>query len=321
MEKLLDLRELLRDFVFRPEFVATEQDVPNIKGRVYLVTGASSGIGFVTAKFLARAGACVYLTGRTASKLEKSLEQIRLDHPGAIVQGLLVDFSKLETIQDGLQPLISQETRLDGVVHNAGMNHNSCAITQYGYTETLVVNALGPQIVQKVVDPLLRSTAETTGRDRVRVIWVSSSAHFLAPDCGGIDWDDLNNPNLGGKGYAYYGQTKTFNIYQSILWGQLYAEKGIVSVAIHPGIITSDIRRNAPGKKSPYELFCRPTEYGAYAELYPLFSKVTSAHNGSYYVPFGQRARIRHDIEQAAYGPRGKKAWRWLEEQTTKYIK
>lgn len=319
MDKLLDLRELLRDFVFRPAIDVTEKDIPDLSGKTYLVTGASSGIGFYSAKFLAGAGAKVYLTGRSLSKLEDCLEKIREQQPCADVHGLQVDYSSPETIQKSIEPIV-QEEKLNGIIHNAGMNHADATVTKYGYTETLVVNAIGPQIVQRILDPLLLKTVQTAGKDNVRVIWVASSAHFLAPPCGGIDWDDLNNTDLGGRGYAYYGETKTFSIYQAILWGQKYLYDGIVSVAVHPGIITSDIRRNAPGQKSPYEIFCRPTEYGAYAEIMPLFIKLSSARNGTYFVPFGQRARIREDIELAAYGPRGQKAWRWLQKESGKYI-
>lgn len=320
MDKCLDLRELLRDFIFRPQLKVSENDLPDLGGKVCLVTGASSGIGFHSAKLLAGAGAKVYLTGRSPSKLDDCLAKIRNEHPHADVHGLQVDLSAPETVQQSIEPIL-RESRLDGVIHNAGMNHSSSEVTKYGYTETLVVNAIGPHLIQRCLDPLLRQTAQIAGKDNVRVVWVASSAHFLAPPCGGIDWDDLNSADLGSKGYAYYGQTKTFNIYQAILWGQKYIDEGIVSVAVHPGIITSDIRRNAPGQKSPYEVFCRPTEYGAFAEVLPLFIDISSARNGSYYVPFAHRARIREDIEQAAFGPRGKKAWRWLQDETDKYIK
>lgn len=308
--------ELCRDFIYGPKATYTEKDFPDLTGKVYIVTGASSGIGFETARLLAGTGAKVYITGRTPSRIESSLAKLREEFPEASIEALRMDYADLSTIKPAIDKFLKAETRLDGVVHNAGVEYNGPIKTDCGYTEVLVVNTFAPQLVQSFLDPILLKTAKTAPKNSVRIIWLASTAHNVSPPNGGIHWEDIDNPP-NTSGFGIYGQTKAINIYQAIQWAKHHEGSGVVSVSVHPGILVSDICRDT---KDPLYYVRREPIYGGYQEVYPLLHpSVTTSDNGSYWIPIGVKGRIRPDVETAAHGKNGERLWEFINEQIKPY--
>jgi protochlorophyllide reductase len=323
MDWLNTLRMVSRDMYVHPTPTYTENDYPDLTGKVYLVTGASSGIGFEAARLLVEKGAFVWLTGKTKERMDRSVAKLKAQYPNGKFDYFLIDYNDLSTIKPSMEAFLKKLDRLDGVIHNAGLNYVSGKTTAQGYELRLGVNAVAPHLVQKFLDPILIKTAETAPANSVRLVWVASTSSYMSPSNGGINWDDLNHPQDGLLHYGIYGQSKAMNIYQGILWPKKVGSKSnVVSVSVHPGIVQSDIRRNATGSRRSFmQGIGAPTVEGAYAELYPLLSpSVTQADNGTFFVPHGQKASPRSDIVQGANGPNGEKLWTWLEDQVAKFL-
>jgi len=109
---------------FPPEPTLTEKNLPSLTGKVVLITGATSGIGFELAKILYGNGATVHITGRSGDKIENALKELRSGHPrfeGGEVKGWQLDLSDLPSIKGSVAPFLASTQRLDVVVHNAGV--------------------------------------------------------------------------------------------------------------------------------------------------------------------------------------------------------
>jgi retinol dehydrogenase-12 len=319
----IDPRWLLDDLspFNRPKY--TEKDYPDLTGKVYIVTGASSGIGFQASRLLLHQNATVYLVGRTESKLINAADCLRREFPNAKLDTLLVDYADLATIKPQVQKFLDSNDRLDGVIHNAGMNfaHNGAKTVQ-GHELTLGTNGIAPQLLQTLLDDILIKTAEKSPPNSVRLVWVSSSAHNLSQFNGGMNWGNYNEVRDGLLGWGKYAQSKTANIYQAIVWPKKHSNSGVVCVHVHPGLIETDIGRTLNSvQKRVGGLFCYPAIYGAYSVLYPFLSiDVTTDDNGDYYVPFGKKTNARSDIVEAAQGERGEELWNWLQEQIAPFV-
>lgn len=309
--------ELVRDVVWRPNPTLTENNLPDLSGKVYVVTGATAGIGLETVKLLLKAGAKVWALGRTEAKLAKAKQELVQEFGPDRVRVLQAKFEDPKTIAQDIQPLLKEEKELHGVIHNAGMNYRGSYFTEEGYLDLIVVNVISPWVLQQHLDPLVLAAAKTAPKDSVRIVWIASAAHYFSPGFGGIDWDNLNNENINGRfGFGIYGQTKAFNIYEAYLWAEHHRGSGVISVSAHPGTLESDIRRYRADRARNMNFISRPTIYGAYAEIAVLLDKdITESQAGQYYIPFGGLGRVRPDVWEAIQSPRGEKCYNWLQEQ------
>ncbi|KAK9452495.1 Env9p [Dipodascopsis uninucleata] len=317
----------LRDYIqmlghlrpYSPKFL--EKDYPDLEGKVCIVTGGATGIGFEVSKRLLEKKAKVYIAARDKGKLVNSIAKIKSDLPSANVDYFIVDYCKLSTVKEGVQKFLDNESRLDIVFHNAGvMAPPAGSKTDDGYELHLGVNDIGPFLLQKYLDKIIIKTAKISPPNSVRIIWVSSSVHALSPFKGGINWDDINN-DFKCSFQVGYGQSKAINVYQSILWPKYHEGSGVVSLSVHPGNIKSELQRYANKlQKFILSWIIYPTQYGAYTELYAaLCPDLTEKNDGAYIIPFGKVGFARQDIINAANGPEGKKLWEYLDTEAKKY--
>lgn len=314
MEYFANLRELTRDLVWPAHPDYTEGDYPDLHGKVYIVTGASAGIGFESAKLLSKQGAKVYITGRTPEKVEQALAELNSLGEAYL---LPIHHEDLSSVGPAIKEFLAKEKRLDGIVHNAGINYRGQNILEpHGLLDIIVINVLSGQLIQTLLKNIIATTPGS------RTLWISSAIHYHSPPNGGIDFSNMNVYDSGsylGQGNGMYGQTKAMNIYQAVQWGKKLPSG--VSVAVHPGTVTSDIRRHNKWRGLVLGSISKPTIWGAYQILKVLLHpSVTPADNGSYYIPFAAKARVRPDVRAGAEGDNGDKFWNWISEQIKPYL-
>ena len=159
----------------------TVQDAPEQDGRVIVVTGATSGIGLITARELARAGATVVLACRNPDKAEVVAQQIRLAAAGARVETIPLDLSSLASVERCSDGLHERFEHLDVLVNNAGVMAPPLRRTEDGFELQFGTNHLGHfALTGQLLDLVLAAPSP-------RVVTVASSAHRM----GKIHFDDL----------------------------------------------------------------------------------------------------------------------------------
>jgi NAD(P)-dependent dehydrogenase (short-subunit alcohol dehydrogenase family) len=197
-----------------------------MSGKVCLVTGATSGIGLVTARELARQGARVVIVGRDQGRCDAAVAQARA--AGGEAEALLADLSSLEQTHALAGQFRERHGRLDVLVNNAGGIWLRRELTVDGLERTFAVNHLAPFLLTHRLLDLLRASAPS------RVVNVSSRAHRKAT----LDFDNLQGERSYG-GWRQYCRTKLMNLLFTYELARRLAGTGVTANALHPGWVAT----------------------------------------------------------------------------------
>ncbi|KIO24266.1 hypothetical protein M407DRAFT_213056 [Tulasnella calospora MUT 4182] len=226
------------------------KEIPNLKGKVAIVTGANSGIGYETVKWLAAKGAKVYLGARDESRGNSAVERITdgiAGHPsGGSVHWLELDVETPKRARAGAQKFLAQESRLDILVHNAGVNLLGYFTTSEGgltFNKVMSINHLGTFVLTQELLPVLKRTAMEPDSD-VRVIVVSSRMHKdvpTKPEFRTLEgWNAINGDGFIASGKRYMASKLANVLFIKELQSRLDAEKiPITCLAINPGLVNT----------------------------------------------------------------------------------
>ncbi|MEV1019078.1 oxidoreductase [Streptomyces sp. NPDC050264] len=242
-------------------------DIPDLSGRTAVVTGANSGIGYVTARELARAGAHVVLACRSAERGTAALDRLHTEVPGGAAEFGALDLGDLDSVRKfaagwGDRPL-------DLLVNNAGVMALPYGRTADGFETQFGVNHLGHFALTGLLLPNLLA------RPAARVVSVSSGLHVLA----NIDIADLNSER-GYRRWVAYGRSKTANLLfvHELARRVTAAGADLVAVAAHPGYASTSLQTRGvrmEGRKGAERIvevgnriFARPAEDGALPTLH-----------------------------------------------------
>ena len=217
----------------------TTKDIPNLNGKVAVVTGANSGIGFEAAKEFARKGAQTILACRSTEKAQAALDQILTEIPNARADVIKLDLASLEAVRKFADPFKTQYERLDILLNNAGVMRTPYSKTVDGFESQLGINHLGHFALTGC---LMETILDTPG---ARVINISSVAHHR----GEMDFDHLMYD--GGVNYdeqAAYGRSKLANLLFTYELDRRLKAHGAdaIAVAAHPGISNTDLADHKP---------------------------------------------------------------------------
>ena len=236
--------------------------------RVALVTGATDGIGELTAKWLAARGATVLVHGRNPDKVDRVVEEIRAD--GADAQGLVADLAAVAQVRTLARDVINHGERLDILINNAGVGDTRGPRRESddGLELHFAVNTLAPVLLTRLLADRLAETAEVHGE--ARVVMVASVAQRA------IDFDD---PQLtrGYDGMRAYAQSKLGLIMATMELAAELGPRGVSVNALHPGtLLDTKMVRQGFGRAQG------PAEDGAEAEVHlataPELASVTGAY-------------------------------------------
>lgn len=257
----------------------TASNIPDQHGRVAVITGANSGVGFATAKMLAQHGATVVLACRDHHKAADAQRRIHQAVPGADLVILDIDLASLDSVRRAAEQLHHAYERVDLLVNNAGLGWLPKTRTSDGFELTLATNHLGHfALTGQLIDLLL----DTPGS---RVVAVTSPAHRQAK----LNLDDLQGEHRYNK-QAAYSQSKLANLlFAYELQRRLEGiDAQTIALAAHPGGARTNFNRNLPRPfRGPnYGLFyplSHPADVGALAILRAATDP--NARGGDYYAP------------------------------------
>ena len=247
-------------------------------GKVCVVTGATAGIGKITATALAAMGADVILAARNQEKAENTVKQIKAETGNESVQYLLADFSNLQEVRELADHFKENHSKLDVLVNNAGAYFNSRKETPYDVEMTLLVNHLAPFLLTNL---LLENIKKS---EAGRIVNISSDAHKQ----GTMNFDDLSFKK-GYFGMKAYARSKLANVLFSYELARRLSDSQITVNALHPGFVTTDIWKTnfpfiGPALKWVISLFALSAEEGADNSIYLASSPEVEKVTGKYFV-------------------------------------
>jgi NAD(P)-dependent dehydrogenase (short-subunit alcohol dehydrogenase family) len=226
------------------QIVEDESLTGKLTGKVFLITGCSSGIGVETAKALATTGATLYLTARNLLAAEKALASIL--KPGQ-VEIIEMDLSSLAGVRSGAQRFLDKSSKLNVLICNAGvMAIANLTKTEDGFETQFAVNHLAHFLLFQILKDTLLSSSSPSFNSRV--VAVSSSGHRG----GGIRLDDYNYAKRPQEYnlWSSYSQSKTANIYMANEIERCYGSQGLHATSLMPGAMSSGIQRHLPPEES-----------------------------------------------------------------------
>lgn len=261
-------------------------DIPDQSGRVAVITGANTGLGFETAKALANKGATVVIAVRNTDKGKQAAARI-----GGTVEVQELDLTSLASIRDAADALKSRFDRIDLLINNAGVMTTPKGTTKDNFELQFGTNHLGHfALTGLLLDHLLSVEGS-------RVVVVASIAHNIQAD---IHFDDLQWEH-GYNRVAAYGQSKLANLMFTYELQRRLAAAGAktIAVAAHPGISNTELMRHVPGSGLPgfsalAGLVTNSPAVGALATLRAATDP--QVRGGQYYGPSGFRELVGHPV-------------------------
>jgi retinol dehydrogenase 12 len=249
---------------------------PTLRDRVCLVTGATSGIGRVAAKTLARMGATVLLAGRDRGRGEAVVAEIR--RRGGTAEFLQADFSSLRAVRELAAAVRARSARLDVLLNNAGGVNARRQLTPDGIEQTLAVNHLATFLLTEELRDLLVASSPA------RIVTVSSEAHRMLKT---LDFHNLQGEQ-SYKGLRAYAISKLANILFTYELDRRLHGTGVTANCLHPGTVRTGIWGAARGVLRPLIWLAQPFMISAERGAQPLIKLASdpalAAVSGRYFL-------------------------------------
>jgi retinol dehydrogenase-12 len=248
-----------------------------MKGKICLVTGATGGIGFETARALARKGAHVILVGHNMKRGEAAMERIRAADEQASVEFMLADLSVQEQIRLLAKGVQERLDHLDVLVNNAGGFFLRRRESADGFEMTWALDYLNYFSLGNLLLDLLKSSAPS------RIVNVSSAMHEGAK----IHFDDLQFKSRY-SGWKAYGQAKLADLIFTYELARRLEGTGVTANALHPGFVATNIGQQSPLlrplMKIVYAFGAKSAREGAQTSIYLASSPEIEGVSGKYFV-------------------------------------
>lgn len=263
----------------------TVNDMPDQTGRVAVVTGANSGLGYETALALARKGAHVVMASRSTAKAETAAQAIRAEVPAAQLTLLALDLASLASVRSFAAQVAARWPRLDLLINNAGVMAPPRGETEDGFEMQFGVNHLAHfALTGLLIEPIMATPGS-------RIVTVSS----MAAKGGRIAFDDLHGRQSYTR-YGAYSQSKLANLLFAFELQRRLQRAGssTLSLAAHPGLSETRLQANTA------------TASGALWErvLYPIMHKIFSQSQAAGTLPQLYAATAPGAKPGGFYGPR-----------------
>ena len=247
-----------------------------MKGKVCMVTGATSGLGQVTARVLAQRGATVIVMGRSLEKSTATVDQIREKTRNAEVEFMIADLSVQKDVRQLAQQFKNRYQRLDVLVNNAGAVSYKRQETIDGIEMTFAVNYLGHFLLTNLLLETLKASAPA------RIINVSSGLHGRAK----IDFDDLQSKK-SYSGTGAYGRAKLAVVLFTYELARRLEGTGVTVNVVNPGLVATKFGQEGSRvmgfMKRMVNVFAKSPEEGAQTTIYLATSPDAEKVTGKYF--------------------------------------
>ena len=254
---------------------AAVTDGLDLSGKTALVTGCNSGLGYETLSILAQRGAHVIGTGRTLEKAQQACASV-----SGKTTPLALELSDFQSVADCADAVTNMDVPLDIIITNAGINSFGELVLVDGVERTFRVNHLGHFVLVNRLLPVMNPQGG-------RIVHVGSRSAYKQAPSDGIVFDSLRGDVVLETG-EYYGQSKLANALFSLQLSKQLAGSGVTSNVIHPGLVQTNIARNAPdvirkGFEWVGPLIAKTPSEGAATQVYVAAHPDVAGINGAYF--------------------------------------
>jgi len=243
-----------------------------MKGKLVLITGATSGIGKATALALAKMGATIIFTARDAQKGQATLDEIVKESGNKDVSFMVCDLSSFESIRKLCADFKARHDRLNVLINNAGTWDFKRRVSKDGIENIFAVNLLAPFLLTNLLLEPLKKGAPS------RIITLSSGLHS-----GTINFDDIEFKQ-GFSGMKAYRQSKLGVILFTRLLARKLQGTGVTANCVHPGVVSTNLGRDSGAfMRGTFKLIGRKPEKGARTSIYLASSPDVEKVTGEYF--------------------------------------
>lgn len=249
------------------------------KNKLVVITGATSGIGYFTARKYASMGANILAVNRNQQKSEALCNEIENEF-GVKCNYLIADLSILSDIKRVADELANLESSIDLLIHNAGVYLTRRELTVDGLEKVFVVHYLSAFIINYRLIEKLKS------QQRARIIMVGSEGHRFA--AWGLRLDDLNWGKRRYSGLKSYGSAKTSQLLSMIVFDQIFRGSGVTINTMHPGAVKTETGQENGAfyrwfKKNFFDKSLKSPEISAEALYYLGVSQESEGVSGKFF--------------------------------------
>ncbi|KAK7008048.1 short-chain dehydrogenase/reductase family protein [Favolaschia claudopus] len=295
--KIAPNSSLSTDLYPPPSKFEPERDMPDLTGKIILVTGGNTGIGYHTVKYLLLKNARVYLAARNKTKGEDAIQKLEKE-TGKQAIFLQLDLADLRSVRRAATSFLECESRLDVLFNNGGVMLPPLAeFTAQNQDLQFGTNVTGHYFLTQLLLPALSASYEATNV-RARVINTSSSGYKVASPRTGIDFVSLEGGperdawlsklSTSAAGWRLYGESKLGNILLSNYLARMHSDV-LVSCALHPGSVRTDLQKTLPSWiQFLLDLSLPPASMGAYTQLWAGTTAEPENINGKYLIPWAR---------------------------------
>ena len=249
---------------------------PDLTGKIALVTGATAGIGLITAEALARMGATVVIVSRSEEKCRNVVAQIQANTGNMRVEYIAGDLSAMAQVRAVAAEFLRRYDRLHILVNNAGAFINDRQVSADGYEMTFALNHLNYFYLTQLLQDTLIASAPA------RIVNVSSDAHRG----GKINFDDLMSEK-SYSGFGVYSMTKLANVLFTNELAQRLEGSGVTANSLHPGFVATNFGKNNGGIVGLFmpvvQIFAINPEKGAETSIHLAASPDVEGVTGKYF--------------------------------------
>ena len=254
----------------------TGSTTPDLSGKIALVTGATAGIGLITAEALAKMGATVVIVSRSEQKCRDVVAQIQANTGNTRVEYIAGDLSVMAQVRSVAAEFLRRYDRLHILVNNAGAFINDRQVSADGYEMTFALNHLNYfYLTQLLQDTLIASVP-------ARIVNVSSDAHRG----GKINFDDLMSEK-SYSGFGVYSMTKLANVLFTNELAQRLEGSGVTANSLNPGFVATNFGKNNGGIVGFFmpvvQMFALSPEKGAETSIHLAASPAVEGVTGKYF--------------------------------------
>ncbi|KAJ0417255.1 retinol dehydrogenase [Aspergillus carlsbadensis] len=290
--------------------------IPDLTGKVAIVTGGHTGLGFGTSIELAKHGARVYVASRSASKFNEAKRDILAECANADVRFLSLNLADLSSVKAAAERYLQEESSLHLLVNNAGVMCVPYEETVDGFELQIAVNYIGHFLFTELLLPTLQKTAQSSSKGSVRIVNVSSDGHAKLAPKEGIIFSDMNMKDNFSV-WARYGHSKLANVLHSRELAKRYPT--ILSMSLHPGTVKTNLSAGPVSSTPLYRIIKPLVELGApgprKGAANILFAAVSPAlkagsDNGVYLLPVG---KVSPTSKAGSDAKMAQDLWEWTE--------